>query len=130
MPQEWFDDHVRLLQADTNAMSLSNVGDGVRAPRKRRSWNVEDKQRSVDESLEEGASIAEVARRYDLNANHLCTWHWRFGFEPLAPVCLATILPVTIAPEERRSIQVLVRLAGCRLCLPLEIGSSCGRALR
>ena len=73
MPQEWLDDRVHLLQADTNAMSLSNVVDSVRARRKRRSWSVEEKRRIVDESLEDGASIAEVARRHDLNANQLFT---------------------------------------------------------
>jgi hypothetical protein len=54
MPQEWLDDRVHLLQADTHAMSLSNVVDGVRARRKRRSWSVEEKRRIVDESLAAG----------------------------------------------------------------------------
>ncbi|MBM3654025.1 MAG: transposase, partial [Alphaproteobacteria bacterium] len=41
--------------------------------RKRRSWNRDEKRRIVDESLKEGASIAEVARRHELNANQLFT---------------------------------------------------------
>jgi len=67
--------------------------------RKRRSWALEEKRRIVDESLEDGASIAEVARRHDLNTNQLFTWRRQFGIEPAAPKELAPILPVTIAPD-------------------------------
>ena len=45
------------------------------------------------------ASLAEVARRHDLNANQLFTWRRQFGVEPVAPRDLAPILPVTIASE-------------------------------
>ena len=69
--------------------------------RKRRSWTLEEKRRIVDQSLEDGASIAEVARRHDLNANQLFTWRRQFGFEPAESCDLAPILPVTIAPPER-----------------------------
>jgi transposase len=67
--------------------------------RKRRSWSLEEKRRIVDESLEDGASIAEVARRHDLNTNQLFTWRRQFGVKPDAPKELAPILPVTIAPD-------------------------------
>ncbi len=67
--------------------------------RRRRSWTLEEKRRIVDESLEDGASIAEVARRHDLNANQLFAWRRQFGAEPAAPKELAPILPVTIAPD-------------------------------
>jgi transposase len=40
---------------------------------RRRSWSLEEKRRIVDESVEVGASIAEVARRHDLNTNQLFT---------------------------------------------------------
>jgi len=67
--------------------------------RKRRSWVMDAKRRIVDESLEEGASIAEVARRHDLNTNQLFTWRRQFGVVPTAPQELAPILPVTITPD-------------------------------
>ncbi len=67
--------------------------------RRRRSWSLEEKRRIVDESLEDGASIAEVARRHDLNTNQLFTWRRQFGVEPAAPRELAPILPVTITPD-------------------------------
>ena len=39
----------------------------------------------VEESLSDGASIAEVPRHHDLNANQLFTWRRRFGVEQLEP---------------------------------------------
>jgi len=38
---------------------------------RRRSWKEDEKRRIVAESSEEFASVAEVARRYGLNANLL-----------------------------------------------------------
>ncbi|RTL80494.1 MAG: transposase [Hyphomicrobiales bacterium] len=64
--------------------------------RKRRSWAMEEKRRIVEESLEDGASIAEVARRHDLNANQLFAWRRQFGAEPKE---LAAILPVMLGPD-------------------------------
>ncbi len=80
-------------------MTSSNDKDPSTLRRKRRSWALEQKRRIVEESLEEGASIAEVARRHDLNANQLFAWRRQFGAEPAAPMELAPILPVTIAPD-------------------------------
>jgi transposase len=80
-------------------MTSSNDEDPATLRRKRRSWALEQKRRIVEESLEEGASIAEVARRHDLNANQLFAWRRQFGAEPAAPMELAPILPVTIAPD-------------------------------
>jgi transposase len=76
-----------------------NDDDSPALRRKRRSWALEEKRRIVDESLEDGASIAEVARRHDLNTNQLFTWRRQFGVELAAPQELAPILPVTITPD-------------------------------
>ncbi|WP_256366384.1 transposase [Methylosinus sp. Ce-a6] len=79
---------------------MSRNDDGPPAlERRRRSWAMDEKRRIVDESLEEGASIAEVARRHDLNTNQLFTWRRQFGVVPTAPQELAPILPVTITPD-------------------------------
>ena len=80
-------------------MSAGNDEDGTAPRRKRRSWTTDEKRRIVEESLGEGASIAEIARQHDLNANQLFTWRRQFGVEPVEPKELAPILPVTIAPE-------------------------------
>lgn len=72
---------------------------GKSGRRKRRSWTLEEKRRIVDESLEDGASIAEIARLYELNANQLFTWRRQFGLEPATASDVTTLLPVTIVPE-------------------------------
>lgn len=76
-----------------------NDADSPALGRKRRSWALEEKRRIVDESLEDGASIAEVARRHDLNTNQLFTWRRQFGVELATPQERAPILPVTITPD-------------------------------
>ena len=76
-----------------------NDADPAALRRRRRSWSLDEKRRIVEESLEDGASIAEVARRHDLNTNQLFTWRRQFGVVPTAPQELAPILPVTITPD-------------------------------
>jgi transposase len=80
-------------------MSDSKDDGGAAPGRRRRSWSLDEKRRIVDESLEDGASLAEVARRHDLNANQLFTWRRQFGVEATGPRDIAPILPVTIALE-------------------------------
>ena len=64
-------------------MSVGNDGYFAPVGRKRRSWTRDEKRRIVEESLEEGASIAEVARRHELNANLLFTWRRKMGVESI-----------------------------------------------
>ncbi|MCC2105393.1 MAG: transposase [Hyphomicrobiales bacterium] len=80
-------------------MSDGNEEESGTLRRKRRSWTLEEKRRIVDESLEDGASLAEVARRHDLNANQLFTWRRQFGIDPVEPKDPTPILPVTITSE-------------------------------
>ena len=80
-------------------MSVGSDGDFAPVGRKRRSWTRDEKRRIVEESLLEGASIAEVARRYELNANLLFTWRRKMGVEATEQPGPTPILPVTIAPE-------------------------------
>jgi len=42
--------------------------------RSRRSWSDEDKRRIVEEAVAPGASVANIARRYGVNANLLFNW--------------------------------------------------------
>ncbi len=55
-------------------MPIEEDGASTTVGRSRRSWTVDEKRQIVEESLEPGASIAEVARRHDMNANQLFTW--------------------------------------------------------
>ena len=65
-------------------MSVGNDGDFRPGARKRRSWTRDEKRRIVEESLQEGASIAGVAQRHALNANLLFTWRRKMGIPTLA----------------------------------------------
>ena len=60
--------------ADVGGMQGADGGE-----RRRRTWSADQKQRIIAESFAPGASVAEVARRYGLNANMLFTWRRR-GF--------------------------------------------------
>src|SRR5277367_6344134 len=80
-------------------MPVGNDGDFGPGVRRRRSWTRDEKRRIVDESLQEGASIAEVARRHELNANLLFTWRRKLGVERSEPNAPMGIVAVTIAPE-------------------------------
>jgi transposase len=71
-------------------------GDGSGGERRRRSWKKDEKRRIVAESLEDGASVAEVARRHGLNANLLFTWRRQLAAAAPEPEERATILPVTV----------------------------------
>jgi transposase len=55
-------------------MPIEEDGASTAVGRKRRLWTVYEKRRIVEESLAAGTSLAEVARRHDLNANQLFTW--------------------------------------------------------
>ena len=80
-------------------MSVGNDGDFAMGERRRRSWTRDEKRRIVEESLQEGTSIAEVARRHELNANLLFTWRRKMGVEPTLQKDPMEIVPVTIARE-------------------------------
>ena len=79
-------------------MSVGDGGDFAPGERRRRSWTRDEKRRIVEESLLEGASIAEVARRHELNANLLFTWRRKLGVEPSVQIDPMPILPLMVAP--------------------------------
>jgi transposase len=58
-------------------MSDAGVQGANGGERRRRTWSADQKQRIIAESFAPGASVAEVARRYGLNANMLFTWRRR-----------------------------------------------------
>jgi transposase len=62
---------------ETVSSSLEAAGtkvDTTGGKRSRRSWSDEDKRRIVEEAVAPGASVANIARRYGVNANLLFNW--------------------------------------------------------
>ena len=81
-------------------MKLREAGDGLEAPRRpRQSWPADEKRKIIAESFAPGASVAQGAQRYGLNAHMLFTW--RRPFRPIlaASVDAAQLVPVSISPE-------------------------------
>jgi transposase len=81
---------------DTIRMAKEDEGGSAGLGVRRRYWKKDEKRRIVRESLGEGASVAEVARRYGLNANLLFTWRRQLAVS--APAEPPAILPVTVTP--------------------------------
>jgi len=90
-------------------MAKEIAGSPTGAGGRRRYWKRDEKRRIVAESLEAGASVAEVARRYGLNANLLFTWRRQFAS---APAEAPAILPVTITPAEPLALPAPPEAAG------------------
>jgi transposase len=66
--------------------------------RTRRSWSKQQRREIVEETLKPGASVAEIARAHDVNANQLFKWRrlyqqGRLEAEPSS----GTLLPVKIS---------------------------------
>jgi transposase len=90
---------------DTNASQATTDALGRRSgPRRRRA--PEEKRKIVEETLQPGASVAIVARRYELNANVVFGWRrlyhaGRFG-KPSGPseAASAGLIPVKVMTPE------------------------------
>ena len=69
---------------------------------RRRRWSEEDKARIVAESLEPGAVVADIARRYGIHRNQLYGWRSAFGVQPAKTGqarAAPGFVPVTVVPE-------------------------------
>ena len=65
--------------------------------RMRRRWSQEEKRRIVAQTLMPGASVSQVARRYDVNTNLVFTWRRDPRLRPaVVPECEPTFLPVEV----------------------------------
>jgi transposase len=78
----------------------------ARRPRKYRLWTAEEKRSICLQTLSPGVSVAQVARRYSMNANLIFKWlkDSRYAPEPDADIP-PVFLPVEITPpvSERAS---------------------------
>ncbi len=63
-------------------------------------WRTKAERRAiVEETLEPGASVSRVARRYDVNANQV--FHWRKLYHEGRLGTTSNFLPVRVADEQR-----------------------------
>jgi transposase len=72
------------------------------ARRVRRSWSDAQKREIVAASLEPGASVSVIARRYDVNTNLLFIWRqlYRDGLLAEPGAGGPSLLPITITGEQ------------------------------
>ena len=87
------------MVADVSTNSVMDTN--LRGRRRNRSWPEALKREIVAATLEAGASVAAVARRYEVNANQVFAWRKRFGAaeaEEEATPCLIPVVVVTAEP--------------------------------
>jgi transposase len=70
----------------------------LRERRRNRSWPETLKREIVAATLEAGASVAAVARRYEVNANQVFAWRKRFGAAE-AEEAMPGLIPVVVTAE-------------------------------
>ena len=100
-------------------------------PGRRRKWSDDDKARIVAETLEPGAVVAEVARRWQVCSQQVFTWRRemragaaaRLGFVPIVAEAPTPTLEPTGAPAPTAPA-IEVRLAGA--VLRVETGTDRG----
>lgn len=72
----------------------------VGEPARKHRWRTKAERRAiVEETLEPGASVSRVARRYDVNANQV--FHWRKLYHEGRLGTTSNFLPVRVADEQR-----------------------------
>lgn len=89
----------------------------------RRRFTQEFKRQVVEQLLNSGLTVAEVAREHELHPNQLCRWRNEYRHEtgPLpVPAQMLSLLPVTFAPdaEARQTPPVAAGDMGLRIALP------------
>ena len=88
---------------------MVHTEDSSSARRVRRWRSVSEKLQIVQLSMEPGASVAEVARAYGLNANQVFKWRRAFERGELTEPCSA-LLPVTVSRTSEPEIEHLEQL--------------------
>jgi transposase len=72
---------------------------GTNKQRRYRLWPESLKREIVAASLVPGASVSQVARRYDVNANQVFAWRRRYQGAAAEPIGLQ-LMPVTMTPDQ------------------------------
>ncbi len=103
------------------------------ARRKRRSWSKEEKRSICLQTLAPGVSVAQVARRYAMNANQIFNWLKDARFAPVpedVEVDTAGFIPVDVCCEPpANSLPSVLEPAASRPPGHIEIALSGGHRL-
>lgn len=67
--------------------------------KRRRRWAIETKRRIAEESFEEGASVAQLAQQYAVNANLIFQWRKKYREGRLENSSSVNLLPVSVSKE-------------------------------
>ena len=91
-------------------------------PGRRRRWSDDDKAKVVAETLEPGAVVAEVARRWQICPQQVFTWRREMRAEIAAPLDFVPVVVETTASESKAAVTparstpaIEVKLAGAVL---------------
>ena len=79
------------------------------------------KRAIVEETLQPGASVAQIARKHGVNANQVFLWRNIYR-EGLLPEAKPTLLPVTLTPLMVSDQLPAVSSSACTGCLTIEFG--------
>jgi transposase len=91
--------------------------------RRRRSWSLDEKRRIVAETLQPGASVSVVARRYDVNANMLFTWRRTIGgVGQRTPAGEVTFVPAMITADPTADLSQRLAVPAGRMEIELASG--------
>ena len=92
------------------------------AGHKRRRWTTAEKAQIAGESLTAGASVAEVARRHDINPNLIYAWRHQAKKEALSPAAeRRRLVPVTVLADREGELQRGVLSA--TISIEFEVGA-------
>jgi transposase len=88
----------------------------IRIPVKRRRYSPQFKAQVIEEAMQDGISVAAVARRHNLNANLIHKWlKTAQGGVPAAPAAAAFIsLPAPPTPSRSSPAEARIEIPGAR----------------
>jgi transposase len=96
--------------------------DAAIAGSKRRRWTGAEKAQIVRESLIAGMSVAELARRYDVNPNLIYAWRHQTKKDGLSPAAESRrLVPVTVLADREGELQRGVMSA--TISIEFEVGA-------
>ncbi len=81
------------------------------------------KRAIVEETLQPGASVAQIARKHGINANQVFLWRKRYR-EGQLPDAKPTLLPVTLTPLIASDPLPAVSSSASTGCLTIEFGQA------